>query len=143
MIDQRRGMVFNATFHNISEIIGGRNRSVRKKPPTCRKSLTNFTTQCYIEYTSPERDSNSQLQCCYILQALVAQVIVNPTTIRSVPRRSRWTNEVHDSGSVYAVIISYRTFYLFTTFVVHLVTRRVLHFKQELPTIPENMSSHL
>ena len=32
------------------------------KPPTCLtgKSLTNFMTQCCIEYTSPERDANSQ-----------------------------------------------------------------------------------
>ena len=49
-------MVFNATFNNISVIswqsvfIGGGNR---RKPPTCRKSLTNFITQCCIEYTSP------------------------------------------------------------------------------------------
>jgi hypothetical protein len=43
-------MVFNATFNNISVIswrpvfIGGGNRSTRRKPPTCRKSLTNFIT---------------------------------------------------------------------------------------------------
>ena len=37
------------------------NRSTRRKPPTYRKSLTNFITlSCFIEYTSPERDSNSQ-----------------------------------------------------------------------------------
>ncbi len=43
-------MVFNATFNNISVIswqsvllAGGRNRSSRRKPPTCRKSLTNFS----------------------------------------------------------------------------------------------------
>ena len=38
--------------------IGGGNR---RKPPTCRKSLTNFITYCCIEYTPPEWDSNSQL----------------------------------------------------------------------------------
>ena len=32
--------------------VGGRNRSTRRKPPTCRKSLTHFIT-CFIEYTSP------------------------------------------------------------------------------------------
>ena len=41
-------MVLNTTFHNISVIsvsfIGGENRSARRKPPTCRKSLTNFIT---------------------------------------------------------------------------------------------------
>ena len=41
-------MVLNATFNNISVIlwwsvlIGGGNRSTQRKPPTCRKSLTNF-----------------------------------------------------------------------------------------------------
>jgi len=43
-------MVFNTTFKNISVIswmvsfIGGGNRSTWKKPPTSRKSLTNFIT---------------------------------------------------------------------------------------------------
>ena len=32
--------------------IGGRSRNTRRKPPTCRKSLTNFIT-CCIEYTLP------------------------------------------------------------------------------------------
>jgi hypothetical protein len=49
-------MVFNATINTISVIswrsvgwfIGGENGSTHKKPPTCRKSLTNF-----IEYASP------------------------------------------------------------------------------------------
>ena len=44
-----RVMVFNAIFNYINNIvavsfIGGENRSVRRKPPTCRKSLTNFIT---------------------------------------------------------------------------------------------------
>jgi hypothetical protein len=41
-------IVFNATFNNISIIyivavglIGGGHQSFRRKPPTCRKSLTN------------------------------------------------------------------------------------------------------
>jgi hypothetical protein len=33
--------------------IGGGNRSTQRKPPTCRNSLTNLITKCYIEYTSP------------------------------------------------------------------------------------------
>jgi hypothetical protein len=43
-------MVFNATFNNISDIyrggqfIGGGNQSIKKKPQTCRKLLTNFIT---------------------------------------------------------------------------------------------------
>jgi hypothetical protein len=39
--------------------IGGRNQRTVRKPPACHKSLRNFITQCCIEYTSPERDSNS------------------------------------------------------------------------------------
>jgi hypothetical protein len=44
-----RGMVFNATFNDILEIvavsfIGEGNRSTRRKPPTCYKSPTNFIT---------------------------------------------------------------------------------------------------
>ena len=38
-------MVFNATFNNISVISWRtveKNRITRRKPPTCRKSLTNF-----------------------------------------------------------------------------------------------------
>jgi hypothetical protein len=31
----------------VSFIVGG-NRSGQRKPPTCRKSLTNFITQCFI-----------------------------------------------------------------------------------------------
>jgi hypothetical protein len=44
--DRDRVMVFNATFDNISDIswevnfIGEGNQSTRRKPPTCRKSLT-------------------------------------------------------------------------------------------------------
>jgi len=58
-------MVFNATFINISIImavsfIGGGNQSTVRKPPTCRKLLTNFITQCCIEHTSHEREWNSQ-----------------------------------------------------------------------------------
>jgi hypothetical protein len=33
--------------------IGGGNRSTRRKPLTCRKSLTDFIPKCCIEYTSP------------------------------------------------------------------------------------------
>ena len=50
--------VFNATFNNslvAVSFIGAGNRSTRKKPPACRKSLTNFSTPGH------ELDSNSQL----------------------------------------------------------------------------------
>ena len=42
--------VFNATFNNIFSyivavsLIGEGNQSTQRKPPTCRKSLTNFIT---------------------------------------------------------------------------------------------------
>jgi len=60
-------MTFHATFNNMSVISW---RSVlmveetavvrRRKPPTCSNSLTTYITSCCIEYTSPERDSNSK-----------------------------------------------------------------------------------
>ena len=37
----------------VVSLIGGGNRSTQRNPPTCRKLLTNFTTKCCIEYTSP------------------------------------------------------------------------------------------
>jgi hypothetical protein len=56
-----RVMVFNITFNNLAvSFIGGGNRSTKRNPPICHKSLTNFITYCYTEYTSSERDSNSQ-----------------------------------------------------------------------------------
>ena len=48
-----RVMVFNATFNDISvyivvvNFIGGGNQSTRRKPPTCRKSLTSFIIVLY------------------------------------------------------------------------------------------------
>ena len=38
-----------------NSLIGGGNRSTRRKAQTCHMSLTNFITNCYIEYTSPTR----------------------------------------------------------------------------------------
>ena len=35
--------------------IDGGNQSTWGKPPTCRKSLTNFIPYCFIEYTSPDK----------------------------------------------------------------------------------------
>ena len=52
-------MMFNATFNNYFSyivavsFIGGENRSIRRKPPFCGKSLTNLITKCCIEYTLP------------------------------------------------------------------------------------------
>ena len=57
-------MPFQQYFSYIVAVsfIGGGNRSSRRKPPTCHKSLTNFITKCCIEYSSPEYDSNSHRQ---------------------------------------------------------------------------------
>jgi hypothetical protein len=58
-----KAMVFNATLQQYFSyivavsFIGGGNRSTRRKPPTCCKSLTNFNI---ILYRAHERDSNSQ-----------------------------------------------------------------------------------
>ena len=51
-------MVFNTTFNNISvtswlSVLLVGETGVPRKPQTWRKSLTNFITQCCIEYTSP------------------------------------------------------------------------------------------
>jgi hypothetical protein len=54
-------MVFNATLKicyivAVSFISG----EYKRKPLTCRKSLTNLITSCCNEYISPERESNSR-----------------------------------------------------------------------------------
>ena len=40
----------------VVSFIGGGNLGTQTKPPTCRKSLTNFITYCCIEYTLPWTD---------------------------------------------------------------------------------------
>ena len=58
-----RVVLLNATFNNIFAVsfMCEGYWSTQRKPPTCRKSLTNCTTYCCIEYTLAERNSNSQL----------------------------------------------------------------------------------
>ena len=54
--------LYNATVNNffvIVRFIGGRNRSILRKPPICYKSLTNFITQVAPSTPRHERDSNS------------------------------------------------------------------------------------
>jgi len=57
-------MVLKVTFNNISYHGGQFNwwkkQEYQNKPLTCHQSLTNFITQCCIEYTSLERHLNSQ-----------------------------------------------------------------------------------
>ena len=61
-------MVFNATFNNISvlscrsDLLVDETGVTGENQRPCRKSRTNFITYYCIEYTSSERDSNSQLQ---------------------------------------------------------------------------------
>ena len=74
-------MVLNVNFQNyfsyivVVSFIGGGNRSISRKPPTC---LSQVTDELYHIMLYIEQGSNSQLQ---LLQALIEQVVVNPTTI--------------------------------------------------------------
>ena len=61
------------------------------RKPECKEKTTDLsqvTDKLYHNVVSStprhERDSNSQLQWSYVL---IAQVVVNPTTIQSRPRR--------------------------------------------------------
>ena len=82
-------MVFNATFNNISAISW---RSVLLGEETgvfgenYRPVARHWQTWSHTVSSTPchERGSNCQLWWWY---ALIAQVLVNPTTIRSRPRR--------------------------------------------------------
>jgi len=52
--------MLNATFNNIS-VISWRSVLLVEETGVSRENhLTNFSTYCCIEYTSPERDSNWQ-----------------------------------------------------------------------------------
>ena len=63
--------------------ISGGNRSTQRRPSTCRKSLTNFIAWYCIEYISPWTGFECKDLCW---EAMIAQIVVNPTTIRSRPR---------------------------------------------------------
>ena len=65
----------------------------------------------------------------------------NYHTTTTAPMDKRSINITDDPWSIYTVVISCRIFSLFTTFVGHWVARGVLHFKQELHTIPDNPNS--
>ena len=64
--------------------IGGGNRSTWWKPPTCHKLLTNSSHNVVLSTPRHEQGSNSQFKWWW---ALIAQVVVNPTTIRSRVRQ--------------------------------------------------------
>ena len=90
-IGLRLGIWYLTTLSTIFQLYRGgqfhrrRKLGSQRKPPTCRKSLTNFIAKRCIKYISPWVDSNSQLLWW---NALIAQVVVNPTTLRSRPRKS-------------------------------------------------------
>jgi hypothetical protein len=59
-------------------LIGGGNR---RKPLTCRMSLTNFITKCCIEYTLPLAGFKLTTLVVIGTESVIAQVFVNPTTM--------------------------------------------------------------
>ena len=62
---------FSYMYIVVVSFIDGGNQSTRRKPPTCRKSLTNLITLCYIEYTSEMKyvvNQNRKLNCSIIIQ---------------------------------------------------------------------------
>ena len=70
----------------ISFICGG-NRSIRRKPQTCRKSLTNFKSHNVLSSTPRlsgigTHNFNDNMHWLHM-------VVVNPTTIRSWPQQPR------------------------------------------------------
>jgi hypothetical protein len=60
---EKRIMILNATFSNISVIVAvsfidGENRNIQRKPPTCRKSLTTLSHNVVTSTPRHERNSN-------------------------------------------------------------------------------------
>ena len=79
--------VFNTIFNNISIFISWRSiLLVQETGVAGQMPMTICITYCCIESTSPEMVSKSKHQWRQVLIAY--QIFVNPTTIRSRPRRS-------------------------------------------------------
>ena len=53
---ERLGLGCLMPHPTIFQLYHGGNRNTRRKPLTCRKSLTNLITKCCFEYTSPWKD---------------------------------------------------------------------------------------
>ena len=77
-----RDMVYNTTFNNLSVISWWSVLLVKETGENHRPVASHLQTLSHNVVSSTprhERDSNSQLQWLY---ALIAEVVVNPTTIR-------------------------------------------------------------
>jgi len=76
-------ITFNATFNDISVIswrsvfIGERNQSTRRKPPTCRQSLTNFITYrvCLAIRQQIIANANRRLPSVWILPYMCSSLL--------------------------------------------------------------------
>jgi hypothetical protein len=87
-------MVLNATFNYISvyivavSFISGGNRRIS---PTCRKSLTNFFTECCVEFTPYNHDHEGPLKCVVLTGMSTNKII---TTALKYFELFYWTSEV-------------------------------------------------
>jgi len=80
----------------VVSFIGGRNRSTRRKPLTCRKSLTNFIPYYCIEHTTPW--TGFELRTLMV-KGTNCTGSCKQTIIRSRPRRHLTSFEpVYDYG---------------------------------------------
>jgi hypothetical protein len=68
-------------LYRVGQFNGGWNRGTRRKPPTCRKSLTNFITLCCIEYTSPWSGRRIRLLRGNIFSNQTVQIMIIPYPI--------------------------------------------------------------
>ena len=80
-----RGLWCLTPFSTIFQLYRGSQFYWVRKPQTWRKSLTNFISWCRIEYTSHKAGFELTTLVVY---ALIVQVVVNLTTLRSRQRGS-------------------------------------------------------
>ena len=104
-------MVLNATFNNIlaiswwSVLLVEETRENQRLVESNWQTLSHHVVSRTLHY---EQDSNSQLLWGY---ALIEQVIVNPTTIRSLPRRPvinyKGNNKITELRILYYILYIY------------------------------------